>query len=244
MQALCMPGEDPHSFMGARIAGDEYRELIRRVHDGDKTAKEHRQLGKVGNLSLQFRTSARKLRKVARVDYGIDLHLDTAQRVRTTYLNTYTHVPVYWAQQIQKTKRLGYVETLAGRRVQVEGNWDGEFGWSMGSTAINYRIQGTGADQKYLALAVLRPVLREFAMHFAWDLHDGIYFYVPRTQLLRAVPRIRALLNALPYKQAWGLQPPIPLTWDCKVGRTWGSLQEIDDGDEDGLRAYTNGPGV
>jgi DNA polymerase I-like protein with 3'-5' exonuclease and polymerase domains len=227
MLQLCQPGEDPHTFMGSRIAQRDYREMMKAVETKEPDAKDKRQLGKVGNLSLQYRTSAKKLLKVARVDYGLKMFLEEAQYVRQTYLSTYPGVPVYWNQQIALTKSRGWVETFAGRRVQVVGNWGGDFGWSMGSTAINYRIQGTGADQKYLAVAVLRPYLIEHGIRFAWDLHDGIYFYVPDAKVSRAMVEMHRMLCTLPYRQAWGFTPPIPLPWDCKVGKSWGTLKEI-----------------
>lgn len=226
MLNLCLPGEDPHSFMGARIVGRDYRDMIAAVKAKEQAAKDARQLGKVGNLSLQYRTSARKLRVVARVQYELPMELPEAERIHKTYRQAYPGVPLYWDRQIALTKQSGYVETFAGRRVQVTGNWNGDWGWSMGSTSINYRIQGTGADQKYLALSVLRPYLRQIGAYFAWDLHDGIYFYVPDDKVARAVQDIRYLLNNLPYEKAWGFSPPIPLPWDCKTGKTWGSLEE------------------
>lgn len=226
MLAMCAPGEDAHSFMGSRIAGVDYHQLMAAVQAGEEQAKADRQLGKVGNLSLQYRTTPPTLRRVARVQYNIPMTTPESVRVHSTYIQTYRRVPVYWDVQIASVKRLGYVETFGGRRVQVQGDWGGRFGWSMGSTAINYRIQGTGADQKYLALAVLKPYLTKHAIKFAWDLHDGIYFWVPSHLRERAAVEMKAKLDTLPYAQAWGLQPPIPLPWDCKVGRSWGSLKE------------------
>ena len=175
---------------------------------------------------MQYRTSARKLRSVARVDYNIPLELPEAQRIWRTYQQTYRRVPIYWDEQIAKTKRLGYVETFGGRRVQVVGDWDGSYGWSMGSTSINYRIQGTGADQKYLALAVLRDYVVSRGIHFAWDLHDGLYWYVPVQILDRAVVEMGHILNNLPYKKAWGFTPPIQLPWDSKIGYSWGTMDD------------------
>lgn len=226
MLELCLPGEDAHAYMGARIVRADYKTLIREVHDGNKSAKDNRQLGKVANLSLQYRTSPPKLRSVARVVYNLPMELNQARNIHSTYQQAYRKVPMYWEKQIAMTRRLGYVETFAGRRVQVTGNWDGKDGWSMGSTAINYRIQGTGADQKYLAMMVMRSYLVSIGAYFAWDLHDGIYLYVPDTKVEKAVVDIRKLLNNLPYAQAWGFTPPIPLPWDCKVGKSWGSLKE------------------
>ena len=229
MLDLCRDGEDPHSYMGARIIGADYREMQAACasDDPDPTHKNGRQLGKVGNLSLGYRTSAKKLRSVARVQYEIPMELPEAQRIHKTYQQTYPGVPRYWNVQIEQTKRLGYVETFAGRRVQVVGNWDGDWGWSMGSTAINYRIQGTGADQKYLALKVLKHYLISIGGKFAWDLHDGIYLYIPDAMVPRAAVEIKALLDNLPYQSEWGFTPPIPMPWDAKKGNSWGDLKAI-----------------
>ena len=224
MLQLCLPGEDPHSFMGAKITKTDYRALIAAVAAGVKSAKDARQLGKVANLSLQYRTSAKKLRVVARVDYGIPMMEPQAYDIHNTYRSTYHRVPDYWERQIAIVSRKGYAETFAGRRVQVKGDWNGKNSWSMGSTAINYRIQGTGADQKYLALMMIRDYLTTIGARFFFDLHDGIYLLIPDRYAKSAAAHILSELNDLPYAQCWGFLPPIPLTFDCKMGKTWGSL--------------------
>ena len=227
MIQLCQPGEDPHSFMGARVTDNDYGFMVARLAiDGDDpVVKPWRQLGKVANLSLQYRTSARKLRVVARVQYDIPMELPQAQLIHTVYPRSYKRIPIYWSEQIADTKRKGYVETLAGRRVQVVGNWDGTMGWSMGSTAINYRIQGTGGDQKYLALACMEEAYRTYDARFQLDMHDGIYSLVPDQHVDKFCHTVKKILDNLPYKQAWGLTPSIPLPWDCKTGKSWGSLK-------------------
>ena len=227
MQQLCMAGEDPHSYMGAQIAREQYEDLKAAITRGDSEAKPKRQLGKVANLSCGYRTSAAKLRVVARVQYNLPMELPEATHIRATYLRTYPGVPRYWDAQISKVRRLGYAETFAGRRVQVQGQWAGLTKWSLESTAINYPIQGTGADQKYLALAVLRPYIVRHNIHFAWELHDGLYFYVPDKIVPQSIADMKYLLDNLPYAKAWGFQPPVPMPWDCKVGPSWGQLKEV-----------------
>lgn len=226
MLELCQPGEDAHGYMGSKITHVDYRELVRLVHEDNKIAKAGRQLGKFANLSLQYRTSAPKLRIKARVEHNLPMDEGQARFIHRTYQQTYQGVPRYWEKQIAMTRRLGFVETFAGRRVQVVGEWDGRMGWSMGSTAINYKIQGTGAEQKYLALAVIRPYLVQIGGYFGWDLHDGIYLYIPDAKVKKAVADIRQMLNNLPYARAWGFTPPIPMPWDCKTGKSWGTLRE------------------
>ncbi len=226
MLNLCLPGEDPHSYMGSSIVGMDYRDMIRLVHLEDKSAGHNRYLGKFANLSLQYRTSARKLRVKARIDYDIPMELPEAQRIHAIYQKTYPGVPVYWGRQIALVKQLGYVETFGGNRVRVEGDWNGTWGWSMGSTAINTRIQGTGADQKHLAMAVLRDTINQFDGRFLFDLHDGLYMVLPTDKRAKAVDVMKPMLDNLPYREAWGFTPPIPMPWDCKVGRAWGRLKE------------------
>ena len=228
MLQLCMPGEDAHSFMGSKVDPRlEYRQLIDLVEQGDTAAKNARQAGKVANLSLQYRTSAKKLQSVARVQYGMDMTAKEAERIHFVYQRTYTGAPRYWEQQITLVKQTGYVETFAGRRVQVRGDWSSRFGWGMGSTAINYRIQGTGADQKYLALATLTSYLLEVGARFSFDLHDGLYFLVPDARVTEFCAKAKTLLDNLPYQEAWGFTPPIPMTWDCKAGKSWGTMKGV-----------------
>lgn len=226
MLQICLPGEDMHAYMGSQIVGCDYRALQVAAKVKDSQEEKDRYLGKVANLSLQYRTFPKKLRSVARVQYNIPMELPEAQRIHRTYQRTYTKVPQYWERQIRLTKSRGYVETLSGRRVQVVGDWDGPNGWSMESTSLNYPVQGTGADQKYLALSVIKPFLTEIGGFFAWDLHDGIYLWIPDAMVEIAARGIKRLLDTLPYEQAWGFSPPIPLPWDCKYGKSWGGLKE------------------
>lgn len=233
MLNLCLPGEDPHSYMGAAIVGCDYRGMVQLVHAEDKAAGQNRYLGKFANLSLQYRTSAKKLRVKARTDYDIPLELPEAQRIHKTYQTTYPGVPVYWERQIALVRQLGYVETFGGNRVRVEGDWNGGWGWSMGSTAINTRIQGTGADQKHLAMAVIKHPLQQAGGRMLFDLHDGLYLAIPSAIREKTVIELKRLLDNLPYKEAWGFAPPVPMPWDCKVGRggtpecAWGRMKEV-----------------
>lgn len=229
MMQLCQPGEDPHSFMAAKIYSGNYRDVIIAAKEKGSLASKWRAGGKVTNFSLQYRTSAKTLRIRARTDHGLILSEPESVHIHATYAKTYLKVPKYWNSQIQKGKQNGYAETMAGRRVKVMGNWSGSHGYSMQQTMINYPIQGTGGDQKYLAMRHLKDNLHTYDARFAWDLHDGIYFYVPKAKALSFAHDMRQVLDDLPYDVAWGFKSPIPLTWDAKVGPSWGELAEIKD---------------
>lgn len=227
MLSLCMPGEDGHAYLTSKIYGLDYQQCLVWHKNEDKAFKLKRKMGKVGNLSLSYRTSAQKFRSVARVQYDIPMTVDESRLIHRTYPKTYPMVPQYWQRQIAITQQTGYVETFAGRRVKVVGDWGGSWGWNMGSTAINYKIQSTGADQKYLAMQMLKDYLPTVMGRFWLDLHDGLYVLVPDRYAMKAARYIKDMLDNLPYGLAWNFIPPVPLTFDVKTGKSWGSLRPV-----------------
>lgn len=243
MLELCAPGEDAHGYMGGRIGSVSYDDMKMLVSNGDKEAKSLRQLGKVGNLSCQYRTSAKTLRQVARVQYGLNLTEMEASAIHANYQTSYPGVPEYWKRQIKLVKQQGWIDTITGRRIHVgyPDEWirwvpkkdnPQEFTeldntWKATSTAINFPIQGSGADQKYLALAILKNKLPEYNGRFYFELHDGLFVIIPDAYADRAVHEIRDTLSNLPYKQAWGVNLPIQFPVDAKMGKSWGQLVEV-----------------
>jgi DNA polymerase I-like protein with 3'-5' exonuclease and polymerase domains len=248
MLKLCAPGEDAHSFMGAKIGHKDYDWLRRAVHQPSDLeyalAKKLRKLGKVGNLSLQYRTSAPALQRVARTNHGLILSDPESVAIHGTYRMTYPGVQVYWKHQIAKARLTGWIETIAGRRVQVgpgdswkrlavrevKGEVREEFvdnKWAAESTAINFPIQGSGADQKYAALKLLKDYLPSVDGRFYFELHDGIFVVVPDRHADRAAHEVKHLLSNIDYKKLWGVDLPIQFPVDAKLGKTWGQLKEI-----------------
>lgn len=227
MLELCLPGEDPHSFMGSRIGQADYS-WVMEFKDDDPEAKKMRKAGKVGNLSCQYRIGYKTLRIRANVNHGMPIDNKAAKVIHSTYHSTYRGVKRYWNRQVRRCRERGYAETLAGRRVQLKGQWSHpQMSWKLESTAVNFPIQGVGADQKFLAIKLLKSVLPKVGGHFYFELHDGLYAILPTATAMRDGLKIRDMLTNLPYRKAWGFTPPIPLPWDMKIGKDWGSLKEI-----------------
>lgn len=229
MLHLCAPGEDGHAYLGAKIAGMDYRELLRLYAEDEETWKPKRQFGKVGNLSCQYRTSPPTLQRVGRTQYATNMTLEQAREIVTTYRETYDQVPRYWRRQIALGRKQGYVETLAGRRIHVGygETWSEDKKWGLESTCINFPIQGVGADQKYLALRLLRDYLPRVDGRFYYELHDGLFTVVPDAKAEKAARQMQHLLSNLPYRQAWGVTLPIQFPVDAKMGPSWGELKEL-----------------
>lgn len=182
--------------------------------------------------NCQFRIGPKSLLATARTDYQLPWDMAMSTKVHSTYHRSYKGVKKYWERKIKEAKISGYAETLAGRRVLLDGNWHGPSAWQLESTAINFPIQGVGADQKYLAMMCIKPLLTKFGGYFYFELHDGLYAIFPLRKLEKAARAGRELLSNLPYHKAWGFDPPIPLPWDLKMGigdaQNWGDMQEVE----------------
>lgn len=228
MLRMCAPGEDAHAFMGGQVAGVSYADMLAGLAEGEPEAKRFRQLGKVANLSCQYRTSARTLRTVARTQHRLTLSAPQAQDIWSTYRRTYPGVVRYWQDQCDKARHTGTIETLTGRRLNLgKGPWPRDQSWGRESAAINYPIQGMGAEQKYLALAVLRSMLPQWGGRIYFELHDSVAIIVPDKHAIEACREIKHALSTMPYEKAWGLHLPVQFPFDARLGKSWGSLKEF-----------------
>ena len=220
-------GMDIHSYTGADLAGISYEKFMELKAAGNEAVTGghgFRYQGKFNNLSNQYRAGVKTQRVVARVQYGMNVDFMKVKDWQDAWHKLYPGVKQYWKDAIRRAKELGYAETLGGRRFYLT-NWSGDSRWSTESSSINHPIQGTGADMKELAVAVLTRKCLDF--EYAFDLHDALFGYVdidmPDSRLLE----MREILNTLPYEKVWGIKLPISLPWDCQVGPNWGEMREL-----------------
>lgn len=222
MLKLFNDGIDGHAYMGAQIEGKEWQ-WVSGEQDKDPEAKRIRNLGKFANLSLQYRISADSIRVRALTQYGLNIGAAKAQKIKDTYLKTYPGVPRFWKSAVRIAAKNGFAETRGHRRIRLHNLNI----YEQQQTAINFPIQGTGADMKTLAIAVLRTEFNDDVM-YAWDLHDALFLYIrDDSRTMETVKRIRKKLDALPYLMAWGWTPSVSLPWDVKCGKSWGSLKGV-----------------
>lgn len=79
---------------------------------------------------------------------------------------------------------------------------------------------------KELALAVMTQKHPEF--EFGFDLHDALFMYIKKENLSKElIESAKHTLNNLPYREAWGWEPSIPIPWDCSIGEDWGSMRDV-----------------
>lgn len=215
-------GGDGHALMGANIENLDY-EYVKNNSDSDPRAKAARNLGKFSNLSLQYRIGIDTMMSRALTQYNLQLWRAKAEHIKKTYLSTYKRVPVYWKEAVRRANIEGYAFSRGGARVPLNNLND----YQQQQIAINFRIQGTGAEMKLLGINMCRSMFDEDLV-YGWDLHDALFMYVrDDANALAKVKKIQKILSNLPYKEVWGWDIPIPLPVDAKLGKTKEQNEEM-----------------
>ena len=228
------PFDDSHSLTGSAIACISFEEFLKRKSNNDPEitgGTGYRALGKFCNLGMGYMAGNKTLRRVARVQYGIDATERDVAMWKRKYLNLFPGVKDYWITAPNLTKSLGYAETVAGRRYKIN-KWRRDDLWSSKLSSINFPIQAGAADQKELALATIIHKYPEMIERFLFELHDGFIWKLPKTTKLSYLQSIIATLNNIDYKKIWGVEMPIPLLFDGSFGETWGSKVDFDLNDD------------
>ncbi len=228
-------GLDFHSKTGAVYGGMTYEEFMEaKARKDERVTGPHglRNMGKLANLSLQYRMRSASLREKAFAAYGLTLSSNEAFALYTSYHRAYPGVMRYWKRAISFGAQHGYVVTLSGRKIRMPesarsgGYW--KLNYAAQQNCINAPIQGSGADMKYIGMQVLRDKHPELV--FSFDMHDGIYYFVPTTDARELAVAARQTLDSIdyPYYGGAGWEGiTTPLIWDAKVGPNWGDMEEI-----------------
>lgn len=224
-------GKDFHCIMGAKAARKTYEEMYAWYKTGSKEAETFRQMGKVANLSLAYRTGSETFQTMARTDYDVILSMDESVMLVRLFKDTYPGVVMFWQEAISLAKQKGYAETLGGRRVILD-QWDRrndpKRAYASEQTAINFPIQGTGADMKFLGIALADQYMQSRGARYMLDLHDALFVVIPDdSRALDTARELQRQLNNLPYEDVYGWQPTVPMPVDAKLGTSWGDLKDI-----------------
>jgi DNA polymerase-1 len=143
---------------------------------------------------------------------------DQARAFIATYFERFAGVRAYLDEQVEKARKLGYVETLLGRRRYVpelaSRNWNiRQFGERV---AQNTPIQGTAADMIKRAMIDVQTAMdaRGTDAHMLLQVHDELLLEVPEDE----VEGIRDLVVA---RMQGAMELKVPLVAEAGVGANW-----------------------
>lgn len=212
-----------HSMTGASIIGMDYYDFENnRSKEGDSGYyTEQRQLGKLTNLSCNYRIGGKSLSEKAFVNYDTFMTVDTGNFLVNTFKRTYSGVPNYWDEVIWESKAKGFVEVFGGRRYKLS-NWNSSR-WETESSAINVPIQGAGASMK--EIAIVEMYTKNSDCNFALDLHDANFVYVKKEDIENKAKELDHTLNNIDYSKYWGFEPSIKLPYESKFGQSFADVK-------------------
>lgn len=198
--------EDIHRTTAAQVLGIP----------AEQVTPDQRRLAKMVNYAVIYGLS----------EYGLasrtELSQQEARDFIDAYFRRYPKVKEYIDRTIAETRRLGYAETLLGRRRYIPeiNSPNYQVRAAAERVAINMPIQGTNADIIKIAMIRIQDELdrRKFKSRMILQVHDELIFEGPRAEqddlkelVLRIMPSPIELV--------------VPLKVDVKTGTSWGDLE-------------------
>ena len=174
-----------------------------------------RTAAKNAGFNLRYGGQADMLMTVAAKERA-HLSYEIAKKIVDTDHSTYLRYWEWFKETVDSALRLGYSETLWGRR-RYDPNLLSSDSLVRGHAeraAANMAVQGTAADIIKLAMARVVPYLKAFDAHMMLTVHDELVFWVLRRNA-------EAFKIAATYAMQSIQLPGIGLTVDGGIGRRW-----------------------
>ncbi|MFN3974862.1 MAG: DNA polymerase I [Dehalococcoidia bacterium] len=199
-------GKDIHAVTASQVFGVPIEQVT----------PQQRRIAKVLNFGVIYGLSP----------YGIaqqtNLTPEEGARFIESYLGRYPGVRRYLDETLEKARRLGYVETLLGRRRAIPEihSPNGQTRGAAEREAVNMPVQGTAAEIIKLAMIRLQERMDAQGMRsrMLLQVHDELVWEAPPEEIEALKALIQEIMpNALPLA--------VPLVVAVKVGDNWGELE-------------------
>jgi DNA polymerase-1 len=197
--------EDIHTLTASKLFGVP----------ADEVTSEMRRNAKTVNFGVVYGMS----------DYGLEqatnLSREEASQFIALYFERYPGVKEYLETTKEQTRKLGYVQTVLGRRrflpeINSPNRMVREAAERM---AINAPVQGSSADIIKIAMINLHREMerRNLGSKMLLQIHDDLLFEVPEGEL----EEMKSLVNDLMPR---AVELCVPVKIDVKLGRNWGEM--------------------
>ncbi|MDY7019665.1 MAG: DNA polymerase I [Chloroflexota bacterium] len=158
-------------------------------------------------------------------DYGLEqatnFTREEASQFITLYFERYSKVREYIEATKEQARKMGYVQTLIGRRrfIPEINSPNRQVKEAAERMAINAPVQGTSADIIKIAMVNLYREMRERGLgsKMLLQIHDELLFEVPREEM----GEMKSLVNEL---MPSAVKLCVPLKIDIKLGKNWGEM--------------------
>lgn len=195
-------GEDIHRSTAAKVFNVAL----------DEVTKEQRSHAKTVNFGIIYGVSAFGLSNQTNLSRAESAALIDA------YYKTYPRLKEYIAEQIEKARELGYVQTISGRRRYLRdiNSQNAVVRGAAERNAVNAPIQGSAADIIKIAMINIQRRLKEenFKSKMLLQVHDELVFDAHKSELDR-------LKEMIKYEMENAFRLDVPLVVEMGVGDNW-----------------------
>jgi len=213
LREIFRKGEDVHTGVAVRVFGV----------NADEVTSEMRRKAKVINFGILYGMGVNALR----TNLGEGTAREEAQAFLNAYFNTFTRLAEYLEETKHTATKLGYTETLFGRRRYFPGLRSHQpfIKAQAERMAINAPIQGTAADVMRIAMIRVYEYIEKNhltdTVRMVLQVHDELVFEIKTTLLEKEVAVIEVIMEGVLAGHDTG---GVPLLVDTAVGNNWGEL--------------------
>ena len=182
-------------------------------------SKEQRRHAKAINFRLIYGMSSFGLSR------STGLTLGEAENFTRAYFENFPGVKAYLDGLRLQAARVGYVETMLGRR-RYFPNLSTLTNFNLKNReereAINAPIQGTAADIMKIAMIRMPAALRQakLSARILLQVHDELLLECPAEELNRTAAVVKDVMEH-------ALQLSIPLSTEARSGKNWGEMKPL-----------------
>jgi len=202
-------GQDIHSGVASRVFG---------VPEGEVT-KEMRRKAKVINFGIIYGMGVNALKT------NLNTTREEAQKFYDNYFATFPTIREYFDNVISGAYKLGYTETLFGRR-RYFPELKSHLPFMRASAermAMNAPLQGTAADLVKLAIIKVNDELAKKKMlpkvHLLLQIHDELMFEIEEGVINEVAPVIEKAMTSVG-------EMKVPLKVNYGAGERWGEISK------------------
>jgi DNA polymerase I-like protein with 3'-5' exonuclease and polymerase domains len=219
--------QDLHSKTAAKFSGFTYESLLAlEATDKDKFEKT-RYLGKAGNFGLVFGMGVNGFMEYARLNYGVHLTHDDAEKFRDGFFEDYPELLDYHKAYKEFARKYGFVRSPLGRirHLPLVRSSNQEVAAKAERMAVNSPVQSTLTDMLLWSIALEdQQGLSEVAPSFG-ACHDAGYNYCPEDKVDVWLPQALAVQENLPFETVdW--HPQIQFVADAAIGPNMGDTKK------------------
>lgn len=141
-----------------------------------------------------------------------------AKQMIEAYFETYPKLKEYMAEQVNKARETGYVETILGRKRHLKDINSNNFvvRGHAERNAVNAPVQGSAADVVKMAMIKIQKELEKEKLQtkMLLQVHDELVFEAP-------IDEIEVAINIIKMEMENAIETQVPLLVEIGVGNNW-----------------------